>query len=95
MENIIYVVKENQNFHLIYKDFNEICYIGKNGMTKAKREGDLKTPIGIFKLGIAFGIHKKDEININSSINYIKINKNLYWVDDVNSKYYNQCCCRG
>lgn len=69
------------------KLFETKAYIGKNGITNNKKEGDGKTPIGIFKLGIAFGTHSKNKINYN---NYIKINKNLYWVDDVKSKYYNQ-----
>ena len=88
-ENTIYIRKEKDNHYLTYHDFKEICYIGKNGLTKAKKEGDLKTPIGEFKLGIAFGIHEKKDINIDNSFKYIKINKNLYWVDDINSKYYN------
>ena len=64
--------------------------VGRNGVTKYKQEGDGKTPIGIFELGIAFGTHDRDEINLDKSIKYIKANPNLYWVDDVNSIYYNQ-----
>ena len=30
------------------------------------------------------------DIKIDKSMKYIKINKNLYWIDDVNSKYYNK-----
>lgn len=63
------------------------AFIGKNGMTLRKIEGDGKTPIGKYKLGIAFGTH---DISLNDSVKYIKINENLYWVDDINSKYYNQ-----
>ena len=90
MNNTIYVKKENNKYYLIYDDGKEECYIGKNGLTNNKKEGDLKTPIGEFKLGIAFGIHEEKEININQTLKYIQINKNLYWVDDPNSKYYNQ-----
>ena len=90
MNNIIYIKKEQDNYFLSYKNLKEICYIGKNGLTKEKKEGDLKTPIGQFKLGLIFGVHKKEEINMNKTLNYIEINKNLYWVDDINSKYYNQ-----
>ena len=90
MNNTIYVKKENNNYYLIYKDFKEICYVGKNGLTDDKKEGDLKTPIGKFKLGIVFGTNPKNRINIDNSFEYIEINKNLYWVDDINSKYYNQ-----
>lgn len=62
-----------------------IGFIGKNGLGK-EREGDNKTPIGIFDLGIAFGIKKV----FNTKIPYIQVNKNMYWVNDINSKYYNK-----
>ena len=67
-----------------------ICnaYIGEKGITYNKIEGDKKTPAGIFKFGVAFGT--EDNIMINKAIKYIKINNNLYWVDDVNSKDYNK-----
>ena len=64
--------------------------IGKNGATQFKQEGDGKTPLGTFGLGIVFGTHDRREINLDESMEYIKINPNLYWVDDVNSKYYNE-----
>ena len=35
-------------------------------------------------------MYDKKQSFIDSSIQYIQINKNLYWVDDVNSIYYNQ-----
>lgn len=69
---------------------NADVLIGKNGATKSKQEGDGKTPIGIFELGIIFGTHERSEINLDKSIKYIKVTPNLYWVDDVNSIYYNQ-----
>lgn len=67
------------------KLFSTKAFIGKNGITNDKREGDGKTPIGKYNLGVAFGMH--DEIEFS---NYIKITKNLHWVDDINSKFYNQ-----
>ena len=36
--------------YLYYLNFKIKCAIGKNGTTKNKHEGDLKTPKGIFKL---------------------------------------------
>ena len=63
------------------------AFIGRNGITKQKQEGDGKTPIGKCQLGICFGTHDKKEILLE---NYVQINENLYWVDDVKSKYYNQ-----
>ncbi len=90
MENIIYIKKINNDYYLQIDNLKTKCYIGKNGLTKIKKEGDMKTPIGIFNLGIAFGTHDKKEIDINKNLDYIRINKNLFWVDDPNSKYYNQ-----
>lgn len=64
--------------------------IGRNGITKNKKEGDGKTPSGTYNLGIAFGTQKRENIRLDRAISYIEINDNLYWVDDVNSKYYNK-----
>ncbi len=60
-------------------------FVGKNGLGKEK-EGDLKTPVGLFEIGIAFGL--KDDVKTN--LDYYKLNENMYWVCDENSKYYNQ-----
>ena len=87
LKNTIYIRKEKDNYYLTYKNFKEICYIGKNGLTNNKKEGDYKTPIGVFNLGIAFGINKNE---INNTFEYIEINNNLYWVDDPKSIYYNK-----
>ena len=67
------------------KVFSTKAFIGKNGITNDKKEGDGKTPIGKYNLGVAFGTHNEVKFS-----NYIKINENLHWVDDVNSKFYNQ-----
>lgn len=69
------------------KIFETEAFLGRNGVTINKKEGDLKTPIGTFNLGIVFGMH---DIQKELKIPYIQINKDLYWVDDVNSRYYNQ-----
>lgn len=59
-------------------------YIGKNGATNEKIEGDGKTPFGLYDIGIAFGT---EELNIQYP--YRRITENSYWVDDVNSEKYN------
>ena len=41
------------------KVFSTKAFIGKNGITNDKREGDGKTPIGKYNLGVAFGTHGK------------------------------------
>ena len=68
------------------KELETTAFIGKNGMTSEKMEGDKKTPVGIFEFGTAFGTHKKI---LNNKIPYISINENLYWVDDEESACYN------
>ncbi len=60
--------------------------VGKNGITSNKREGDGKTPTGIYSFGQAFGIASNPGI----SRNWLTVNSNHYWVDDVNSSYYNR-----
>ena len=76
---------------ILYKGKQEIlkteAFVGKNGVTSSHIEGDGKTPLGIYELGIIFGTHSMEEIQIE---NYVQINDNLYWVDDIDSKYYNK-----
>lgn len=90
------IIKVTQNKEYISKadlkliDKNVIlqtdAFIGLKGTCEDKKEGDKRTPCGTFNLGIAFGTH----LNIDTNLKYIKLNKNLYWVDDTNSFYYNQ-----
>ena len=63
------------------------AYIGRNGTTNNKVEGDGKTPIGIFELGKIFGFADKEKVDID---NYIQITPTMYWVDDPSSAYYNK-----
>ncbi|MDD3225853.1 MAG: L,D-transpeptidase family protein [Clostridium sp.] len=59
--------------------------IGKNGVTENKAEGDTKTPVGVYSFGIFFG----SENNIGFKFPYKKVSGNEFWVDDIESKYYN------
>ncbi len=61
-------------------------WIGKNGyaLESDMVEGNEKTPLGLYNLGVAFGMH-----DLNISYPYFKIEDNDYWVDDSNSKHYN------
>ena len=65
------------------KVFQCAAYVGKNGINK-KKEGDKKTPTGIYSFTKAFGIKK----NPGSKLKYIKLNRYYYWSGD--KKYYNQ-----
>ncbi|MBO7610884.1 MAG: L,D-transpeptidase family protein [Elusimicrobia bacterium] len=60
------------------------AFIGKRGLGK-EREGDLKTPIGIFNPTFAFG--KRG--NPGTTLKYVEINNNMYACDE-EGKYYNQ-----
>lgn len=73
----------------LWKNVNTPTYkavIGKNGVGKTK-EGDGKTPIGTFSLGTAFGWGKTIQ---NLNYPYRATTANDYWIDDVNSRDYNQ-----
>ena len=63
-------------------DFYFKCCIGKNGVTRRKREGDYKTPSGIFKIGKLF--FREDRIKKPKTfLKAVKIEKNMGWCDDI------------
>lgn len=67
----------------------EFCvpgYCGYNGMSADKREGDRRTPTGTYSFVTAFGILKDP----GSQIAYKQLEEGDFWVDDSNSRYYNQ-----
>ena len=71
-------------------DFYFKCCIGKNGVTKRKREGDYKTPLGIFGIGKLF--FREDRIKKPKTyLKTIKIKQNMGWCDDIRyPKKYNR-----
>ena len=71
-------------------DFLFKCSIGKNGITKKKKEGDKKTPKGIFKIENLY--FRKDRLKKpKTSLKCIEINKEMGWCDDLNNpKKYNK-----
>ena len=71
-------------------DFYFKCCIGKNGITKRKKEGDYKTPSGNFAIEELF--FRKDKIQKpNTTLKVIKIRKDMGWCDDIRSpKKYNR-----
>ena len=74
---------------LLYKGYKLKCSIGKSGLTFSKKEGDLATPKGLFKLGSLY--YRKDRIkSFKSKIKKRIIKKNMGWCDDIRSKKYNQ-----
>ena len=80
-----------KNKHTLQIDeFKFRCCIGKNGSTKDKKEGDKKTPKGIF--GIENLYFRRNRIKkLSTLLNCIEINKNMGWCDDVRfTKKYNK-----
>lgn len=79
----------NKNGTLIHKKKLYKCALGKKGITKNKREGDLKTPSGTFSLEKVF--YRKDRIkNIKTKLKKYIIQEHMCWCDDPNSKFYNK-----
>ena len=80
------IIKKNI---LIYKGYKLKCSVGKSGTTKSKKEGDLATPVGLFKLG---NLYYRSDRNrpIKSGLQKKIIKKNMGWCDDIKSKKYNK-----
>ena len=74
---------------LLYKGYKLKCSIGKSGITASKKEGDLASPKGTFKLGLLY--YRKDSIkSLKCKIRKRIIKKNMGWCNDSKSKKYNQ-----
>ena len=74
---------------LLYKGYKLKCSIGKSGTKKFKKEGDLATPKGLFKLGLLYyrsDRNKSLKLRLKKKI----IKKNMCWCHDIKSKKYNQ-----
>ena len=71
-------------------DFKFKCCIGEKGSTINKKEGDKKTPKGIFELENLY--FRKDRIKKPiTSLKCIEIKRNMGWCDDIkSSKQYNK-----
>lgn len=71
-------------------DFYFKCCVGRNGVSKQKKEGDKKTPKGIFMLDRLY--YRKDRLKKpTTDLKCIEIKKNMGWCDDVNNpREYNK-----
>ena len=78
--------KKNGVWRLVFPTF--AGSIGEKGFAPMddKREGDGKSPSGIFPLGIAFGYGA----SVLTKMPYRQATVDDFWVDDVNSKDYNR-----
>ena len=64
------------------------CAIGKKGINYKKKEGDLVTPKGQFK--IKYILYRKDKVKISTKLKKKVIKKNMGWCDDPKSNHYNK-----
>ncbi len=94
-EQLIIVKSSGSDASVYLYELTENCWtkishtygvVGKNGVSAESREGDYRTPEGLFPLGFAFGTEDLE----NLSVEYRKMNSHCYWVDDPESEYYNQ-----
>lgn len=81
--DISYYKKENGNWKL---KWTEKGYVGRNGITDNKKEGDGATPSGTYSFDLAFGLLDDP----GSVLPYHKITEGDFWVDDPASPHYNQ-----
>jgi len=75
------ILKNKQTLQI--SDFYLKCCVGKNGLTSRKKEGDKKTPKGIFEIEHLY--YRKDRVKKpKTSLKCIKINDKMGWSNDVN-----------
>jgi|TARA_B100000003_G_scaffold82052_1_gene73592 L,D-peptidoglycan transpeptidase YkuD (ErfK/YbiS/YcfS/YnhG family) len=83
-------IKVKNKGTLEFKEFTFKCCFGLKGLTKTKKEGDKKTPIGTFSLGNLFYRADKHE-KPTTDLTCIRIDKKMGWCDDLtNKKFYNK-----
>lgn len=85
----------------VQKSFPAVC--GKKGMAwgiglypgsriengqPVKKEGDLKSPVGVFQLGECLGYAPR--LEVNPSLEYRQLTESIQGVDDPASRYYNR-----
>ena len=64
------------------------CAIGKKGIGYKRKEGDLITPTGQFK--IKYILYRKDRVEITTKLKKKIIKKNMGWCNDSKSSRYNK-----
>lgn len=83
-----YFKKENEAWRRV---FSCTANIGKSGVGKEK-EGDMKTPLGVFSLSTPFGILPDPSLNDpcgRKVKNYLQLTEDHYWCGQ-SGPYYNQ-----
>jgi L,D-peptidoglycan transpeptidase YkuD (ErfK/YbiS/YcfS/YnhG family) len=75
--------------YLTFNNYRIKCAIGKRGIGKKKKEGDLITPVGLFK--IRFLLYRKDRNKkLTTNLKKYIIRKNMGWCDDPKTRKYNK-----
>ena len=78
----------NKNY-LIFKNYKVKCALGKKGIGYKRKEGDLITPQGEYK--IKYILYRKDRVKkIKTKFKKVIIKKNMGWCDDTKSSKYNK-----
>ena len=80
------IIKKNL---LLYKGYKLKCTTGKSGITDFKKEGDLATPKGVFKLGLLYYRRDRNK-SLKTNLKKRVIKKHMGWCNDIKSKKYNQ-----
>jgi L,D-peptidoglycan transpeptidase YkuD (ErfK/YbiS/YcfS/YnhG family) len=74
------LIKNKHTLHI--DEFKFRCCVGKNGLTKNKKEGDKKTPKGTFEIESLY--YRKDRLKKPmTSLKCVKIKKDMGWCDDI------------
>ena len=75
--------------NLIFNNYKAKCALGKRGIGYKRKEGDLITPKGTYK--VKYILYRKDRVKkIQTKIKKIAIRKDMGWCDDPKSKDYNK-----
>ena len=83
--NVSFYEIANNNWK-VDSSLNASGYVGSNGTTSSPSEGKSATPKGLYGVGDAFYQGSKP----NTKLDSFQITSNTYWIDDPDSKYYNQ-----
>ena len=77
----------NKNY-LTFNKYKVKCAVGKKGIGNKKKEGDLVTPKGQFKIKII--LYRRDRVLVTTNLKKRAIKKNMVWCNDPQSKDYNK-----
>jgi L,D-peptidoglycan transpeptidase YkuD (ErfK/YbiS/YcfS/YnhG family) len=73
--------REGEGWTMLYQTNG---FIGKNGISDNRSQGDSTTPAGTFPIKFVFGLTQPD-----TKLDFRAVTRATVWVDDLNSIYYN------